>query len=166
MNALHFTISELIIDPEAGLPIDVADKLLKYHIWEMNPIRIEIGAPIWASDSSGYRHKGWERQRNRAPDDPRNNRDSWSRHTFTPLEGKDPDGLGAVDWTTKPKLITQLGTQLLHTEYSRIAFYPDELFFHCDYGWRGRGQTLFLNDGGWEKKTKSEFLNIISNGKQ
>lgn len=166
MPALHFTISELLIDPDAGLPVTVADKLLQYHIWEMNPIRIRLGAPIWASGDSGYRHKGWERSRNRAPDDPKNNRKSWSRHTFTKLEGKDPDGLGAIDWTTKENYMTQLGKLLLITNYSRVCLYPDDGFYHCDYGWRERGQILFINDGGWVQKSEREWLKIINNGRR
>lgn len=170
---LHFTIGELVIDHNAKLPVHVANKLLRWHIAPMNPIRDALGAPIWASGQSGYRHKGWERSRNRAPDDPRNNRSSWSRHTFDPLEGKDPDGLGAIDWTTKRHLIYSLAMLLIReSPYSRICYYPDtdnddkdDRFFHCDYGYRERGQTLFVNDGGWKQKTESEFLNIISNGR-
>lgn len=170
---LYFSHTELCIDPDAGLPLDVADRMLKYHIWEMNPIRQALDAPIWASQNSGFRHKDWERQRNRAPDNPFNSRSEWSRHTFEPTESsKDPDGKGAVDWTTRRQLILNLAELLLMTNYSRICYYPDtddddidDRFFHCDYGFEDRGRRLFVNESGWVQKSEREWLKSISNGR-
>lgn len=160
---LHFSISELCIDEDAPLPLHVADKLLAFHIAPINPIRISLGVPVWASDRSGYRHKGWERSHNRAPNDPRTGRTQWSRHTFDPLAGKDPEGKGAVDWTTNPAYLPELGKKLLReSKYSRICWYPDQLFYHCDYGFEDRGKSVFINDGGWQQKSESEWLNIIA----
>ena len=113
-NKLYFTVSELCI-VSRDVPLDVADKLLKYHIWPMNEIRKELGTPIWASESSGYRPKWYEKQRGRS---------GKSQHCF--------EGKGAVDWTAYR--ITELLKLLLDkSPYTRICYYPNNRFIHCDY---------------------------------
>ena len=111
---LYFTISELcIIDDD--LPQKVADKLLRYHIEPMCHVRDSLGSAIYASQNSGYRPVSYEKKKGRSGN---------SEHCFK--------GKGAVDWRADnmKKLIKLIIEQ---TDYTRICFYPDKGFVHCDY---------------------------------
>ena len=112
----YFTTAELCIQPNA-IPQEVADKLWKFHILPMNAVRHALGAPITASEKSGYRPVQWER---------RMGRNGLSQHCF--------QGQGAVDWTTPGglHLLDELQSLLIElTTYTRIARYAT--FIHCDY---------------------------------
>jgi hypothetical protein len=129
----YFTIRELCITGDT-VPVNIADKLIKYHILPMNSVREELGIPITASQKSGYRPAWWEIAHNRSGD---------SQHTF--------EGKGAVDWTckdfseNKDKLLELI---IQNTEYKRVAVY--NTFIHCDY--KGEGRKLFKSgsDSHWE----------------
>ena len=117
---VYFTISELCITGTT-VPMDVADKLLKYHITPMNPVREELGVPIHCKTSkglnSGWRPKQWEFDHGRSGD---------SQHVFIEK--------GAIDWRcsdfqdNKDELLRLI---IKHTKYTRIAVYGS--FIHCDY---------------------------------
>lgn len=123
MKTNYFTFEELVITG-TRLPIQVATKLLEYHITPMNKVRRELGIPITASLKSGYRTVKWEKA---------HGRNGNSQHTFK--------GKGAVDWTcedfenNKTKLLNLI---INNTGYTRMAIYKG--FIHCDYkktnGWR------------------------------
>jgi len=137
----YFTISELCISDE-DIPQHVADKLLKHHILQMNVVREKLGAPIWASQNSGYRPYTWEIARGRS---------GRSQHTF--------GDKGAVDWTCSD--LKELFKLLLeHTSYTRIAVYPSDEgnFIHCDH--KASSRQLFLSDSGsdWKLSTEAQIL--------
>lgn len=136
---LKIVISELVITGET-IPIEIADKLLKYHLWPMNKVRHVLGKPIWASDNSGYRPECYEKQKKRSGN---------SEHTF-----KD-ESKGAVDWTTSSGyLVDLLNLIFQYTNYTRICYYPDRGFIHCDYKHRVQNERQFFiqtkNDKGWK----------------
>lgn len=126
----YFSTAELCIQPNA-IPQEVADKLWKYHILPMNAVRHALGAPITASEKSGYRSPQWEK---------RMGRNGHSQHCF--------HGKGAVDWTTPGRihLLDELQRLLLEmTDYTRIARYAS--FIHCDYKAVAHGKRqLFLSN--------------------
>ena len=123
---LNFTIKELCIYPGKDIPVEVADKILN-HILVIQPIRISLGKPIWASKHSGYRPIEWELA---------HGRNGTSQHTFV-YEG-------AVDWTCDKNYINDLH-YLLKTDstYKRICLYPNNNFIHCDFAYDGDGKQLF-----------------------
>jgi len=130
---LYFSVNELCITDEA-IPQDIADKLLKHHIWPMNVVRERLGEPIYASSNSGYRPESYERSKGRSGN---------SQHCFK--------GSGAVDWTAVD-IDTLLGLILTNTEYTRVAYYPDAKFIHCDYKYLGeKGKQYFESaDSKWK----------------
>lgn len=113
---LYFEFKELVITGDS-LPIDVAEKLLTYHIIPVSKVREELGVSMTASQKSGYRPYEWEKSHGRSGN---------SEHVFR--------GKGAIDWTCKN--FSSNKQQLLellvkHTEYTRFAVYNS--FIHCDY---------------------------------
>jgi hypothetical protein len=112
MKTIPFTTDEACI-VDGPIPQDVATKLWLHHFIPMAPVRHELGAPITASQKSGYRPEEHELKMGRSGN---------SQHTFK--------GKGAIDWTANDlKRLLQL--ILKHTRYTRIAVYNS--FIHCDY---------------------------------
>lgn len=159
MSSLHIVPSELIIDAEAPVPIRVQDALVKHHIFPVNKIRLALGVPVWASANSGFRPEEYERERGRIPS--QQGRTEWSTHTFKKTD-RDPEGKGAVDWTTQADKMFKLGALLANmTEYTRIFFYPNELFYHCDYAFSDRGRRLFIAKDEVDR-TPGEWYQIVA----
>lgn len=134
---IYFTISEFIIDPDADdVPVHVADKILNKHIPVLNPIRKKLGTPLHISKNSGYRSPQWELD---------HGRDGTSEHTFK--------GDGAVDLTCKTEAIKRLGDLLAQSEYHRVAWYPDNNFYHCDFKGESRITPLLyiVENGHWRQ---------------
>jgi len=131
---VYFTISELCITADP-IPLEVSDKLLKYHITPMNKVRTELNVAIHCQTSkglnSGYRSKDWEISHGRSGN---------SQHTFI--------GKGAIDWRCSffPTNKTQLLELIIkHTDYTRMAVYDS--FIHCDYKTTSDGKRqLFTSD--------------------
>lgn len=160
MNKLYIKPSELIYDHDGGLPTDVADKMLEFHIMPVNQIRIDAGYPITASKRSGYRSKEHEAKKGRTPAPDRD----WSRHTYMPIKIHDPFGKGATDWrTSNLRNMKDFGGRLISgTQYARICYYPNHNFFHCDYKFETRGQRLFIAGAdGWTQVDRTGFINSI-----
>lgn len=141
----YFTISELCINQSKDVPLHVADKLLKYHILPMNKVRDELGAPIYASQRSGYRSIQWEIAKGRS---------GQSEHTFI--------GKGAIDWTAGD-LLELFKLILKHTNYTRIAVYPDGSgsFIHCDY--KANERQLFLSNSSskWRVASEDDIIKVL-----
>jgi hypothetical protein len=114
MLKLNFTLSELCIDSSARLTLEQADKLLR-HIQIMQPIRLELGQPIYVSKHSGYRPIAWEYAHGRS---------GTSEHCFI--------GDGAVDWTCDKHYIEDLYFLLQSSAYTRVCMYPNNNFLHTD----------------------------------
>lgn len=115
MNLIWCTISELSI-VNTDIPLIVADKLIRYHIAPMTPVRAELGAPVTASQRSGYRPRWYELQKGRSGN---------SQHCF--------NDKGAIDWTTGGDINELLALIIKYTDYTRICYYPNNKFIHCDY---------------------------------
>ena len=101
----------------AILTKEIEDKI-KVHIAEINPIRIELDFPVLVSNNSGYRPREYEISKKRSGN---------SEHTF--------EGKGAVDYTASTaskvkKLVEKLKKD---SKYTRICYYPNNNFVHCDY---------------------------------
>ena len=113
---MHFKFQELLVETK-NIPVDVAQKLLTYHMIPVSVVREELGVAITASLNSGYRSREWELSKGRS---------GTSQHVFI--------GKGAVDWTcsnfrtNKQKFLELL---VEHTDYTRFAVYNN--FIHCDY---------------------------------
>lgn len=135
---LNFNISDFNISGKP-IPEDIADKILKWHIVPMQRVRNILGFAIWASQTSGYRSKAWEKSRGRSGN---------SQHTFI--------GKGAVDWTCrdfKTEKENILVNIIDETDYTRMAVYNS--FIHCDYKVTASGQReLYDSDSksNWKFK--------------
>lgn len=117
MEPILFSLKEFLITQPKNISLEIADKLYKYHIIPMVPVRNELGLPMTASKNSGYRPEWWEKKRKRSGN---------SQHVFR--------GYGAVDWTCEdfPENKAHLLALIIkHTEYTRMAVYNS--FIHCDY---------------------------------
>lgn len=158
---LYIKPSELIFDHSAGLPADVADRMLEFHILPVNRIRRIAGYGITASQNSGYRTKQHEISKGRQP---KNQNEDWSRHTYQPHPEFDPEGKGATDW--RPVDLSNMSDfawrMVEMTNYSRLCYYPDQNFIHSDFKHESRGRRLFIaSSGGWKQTDKDGFFNAI-----
>ena len=141
----YFKISELCIDKSKDVPQHIADKILLYHILPMNKVRHELGLPINCSQNSGWRPKEWELSKGRS---------GKSKHCFL------IDEKGAADWTAGD--LKQLFKLILkHTEYTRIAVYPNAGFIHCDYSASKRQLFLSTNSSKWTSTTEDRILSAL-----
>lgn len=111
---------------------DVADKIIRYHISQIQPIRTTLGVPIHVT--SGYRTEEHELSKGRSGE---------SEHVYR--------GKGAADYACSD--MSGLLQNLWHeTDYTRITYYPAQNFVHCDYKFPERGRRLFLSTvSGWEQ---------------
>jgi hypothetical protein len=135
----YFSISEFIVDPELDdIPIHVADKIQRYHLPIINPIRHRFGSPIYVSEKSGYRPKQWEID---------NGRPGTSQHTFGDNQPLTDEWWGAVDYTCSD--LEWLFGQLKKSAYKRVCIYRDKGFIHCDH--KGLEKLNFEadKDGTW-----------------
>lgn len=140
----YFTIQEFCITDDP-VPQDVADKIIKYHMLPINLVREEFGMPVIVSLRSGYRPIYYESSKGRSGN---------SQHNFK--------GLGATDyshsgcWDEFIRLIIKL------TDYTRVCWYPNNNFVHCDYNSDER--QLFLADSptdAWQYKVKLEDFKAV-----
>jgi len=140
---LHFSIKEFLIAPRYGLPTEVADKLLRFHIWPLNHVREQLGHAVYVSQNSGYRPLKYELKQGRSGD---------SQHTFS--------GKGATDVTISPGELGKLFELLTESNYTRITYYPQELFLHCDY--KANEQVLYKQTrNGWTQSDVQEIHELI-----
>ena len=142
---IYFSISEFCIN-RANVPQYIADAILKYFIIPLSVVSEMYGAPIYVSRKSGWRPVTWEQQKGRR---------GKSQHCFIDVW---PDGLGAVDLTAKDikKLLEYL---VKYSSFTRICYYPNHNFIHCDYKPDSRGKrVLFIC---YNPKGKWEFKKVI-----
>lgn len=143
----YFDLREFCIT-DAPVPQIVADKIIKYHMLPMNLVREEFGMPIIVSRRSGYRPMEYERSKGRA---------GTSQHNFKGLGAADYTHSGdEYDWNEFIRLI------IILTDYTRVCWYPNNNFVHCDYS-SGERQ-LFTADspaGAWEYKGRLEDFKTI-----
>lgn len=127
---IYFTYQEFCITPDP-VPVDVADKILKYHFLPLSLVRYTMSAPVYISNNSGYRPVWWEFE---------HGRDGSSQHTFSYL--------GAADVTAGDmvRLLHRLATL---TEYCRICYYPNKNFFHVDYKGGERKYFICHDNRNW-----------------
>ncbi len=131
---IHFSISEFLIDPSTELvPIHVADKILKYHIPIINPIREAMGMPVRVSDQSGYRSFDWEIDHGRP---------GTSQHTFGDGQENPAEWWGAADYTCDN--LQGLFERLKDSAYKRVCLY--DTFIHCDH--KGNEKRIFKSVNG------------------
>ncbi len=129
---LYFTLSELCITNDP-IPQEIANKLLEHHIVPMSVVREKHGAPIMASDHSGWRPEWYEKDRKRSGN---------SQHCF-----KDK---GAVDWTSKD--IDQLLLDIIqYSTYTRVTYYKEKRFIHCDHKYSGEKGIQYFESGSNSK---------------
>lgn len=150
MSRLYFDISEFVRRPDMGLPVEVADRIARHHLWPMNPVRAELGAPVSVSLKSGYRPVKHETERGRSGE---------SEHTFRD-DVAGSRGWGAADYTTRADKMGELARLLVEmTEYTRIVIYPDNGFIHCDYKFAERGRRTFIGSAhGWNEVETDQFI--------
>lgn len=119
-------------------PNVVLDKI-KYHISILNPIRELLGAPIIISKRSGYRPTEYEILKGRS---------GKSEHCYR--------GKGAVDLTCDPERIEDLLKLLLGSPYTRVTYYPENNFIHCDFKTTEK-QSFVCHGGPW---VREEYFSI------
>jgi hypothetical protein len=126
----YFSLAEFLIEPDKPTPLDVLEKIFRYHIVPLNPIRHELKMPIHVSKNSGYRSVEYERLKGRSGN---------SEHTF-----KD---MGAVDLTCAD-MNALFNLLVKFSPYRRIAIYKEQNFVHCDY--KGTAKQIYINTAnGW-----------------
>lgn len=123
----NFKISDFLIDKTEQLTYQIADKILKYHISIIQPIRDKMNCPIWPSDNSGYRSIQWEKKHGRS---------GTSQHCFR--------SNGATDYTCEIDRLHELFELLKSSSYMRVCLYP--AFIHCDHD--GLNKQVFTCSGG------------------
>lgn len=111
---LYVTIPELLIIPDIRLTGPIAHELMKHCVF-LSDVRAKSGKPLLISRNSGYRPRYYELKRGRSGN---------SEHTKFDM----PDR-GAVDI-----VYDQHQLQLIYDSdfYTRICYYPNNGFFHCD----------------------------------
>lgn len=128
----YFSIKEFCITGERP-PVEVAEMIVKHHIDVLNPLREELGAPIIVSQKAGYRPRAYELSKGRSGN---------SQHTFEDADGNVTKG--AVDLTSA-KLRPLLDLLIEKSSYSRICFYPNNGFIHCDHKPTSNGTRQYFN---------------------
>jgi len=136
---IPFSLDEFCIEGVDSCPQHIQERIWKYHILPILPVREAIGLPLTASKKSCYRSKEWEISKGRSGE---------SQHTFE-------NGLGACDWTfakgvnrTIENLDKLKALLIKHTLYTRIAVYPT--FIHCDYKETSGKRYIFkATSSGW-----------------
>lgn len=131
---LKVSIQEMLIIPDIQLSGLIANELMKHAVF-LSDVREESGKPLYISKNSGYRPTSYEI---------RKGRDGTSEHTTFDLEDR-----GAVDIIYDLKQF-----QLIYDAdfYTRICYYPDANFFHCDR--KPTGGQLQYFEFGWDKEAK------------
>lgn len=125
---MDFQLSEFCITNDA-VPLDVADKILKFHLAIGQQIRDQVRFPIWPSQKSAYRPVYYEIEHGRA---------GTSEHCFK--------NLGATDWTAHKENVIELLEHLKRSNYTRVCYYPKNGFIHCDY--KGSERLYFVCEDG------------------
>jgi len=137
MLNLKFHISEFCIEDD-DVPQHIANKILNM-IKILQPIREELGVPIIISGNSGYRPFEYEK---------RHGRSGKSQHCFK--------GKGAVDLTCNHDKLKQLLFLLWKSEFTRVCYYPNKHFIHCDFASKGKQSFICESGNNW-KVTKFDF---------
>jgi hypothetical protein len=148
MKHIPFGFEEFLITQSKTITVEIANKLMWYHILPMVKVRELLGLAIWASQFSGYRPKWWEFKKNRSGN---------SQHVF--------EGLGAVDWTcrffkyNRDKFLKLI---IDNTNYTRMAIYDG--FIHCDYKATPSGKReIYVNKFNEDKeKYEWQFLDYAA----
>ena len=144
---IHFKAHEFVKlsghSVDMPISVGVADKI-KDLIFELNPVRKRVGKPVIVTSS--YRPSWWEHYKGRSGN---------SEHTF--------EDKGAVDLTVLQPYMKELAHSLIEiTNFNRIAFYPNSLFFHVDYKNKERGKTLFISrNNKWEMVNQDTFIETV-----
>ena len=120
----RFNVSDMI--HHGWVDQKTIQKIERFHLPFLNDMAELITGIV------GYRSREYEIAMGRTGD---------SQHTFS--------GMGAVDISTRYP--DRLLSQLMRSPYKRIAYYPDDRFFHCDYN--ANVQTLYLStqDSRWSR---------------
>lgn len=126
-----FDFSEFVINNEP-VPIEIASKIMKWHFWPLQQVRTALGIPVIISKHSCYRSVKYEIGKGR---------NGTSEHTFL---GK---GAGDITCSEMDRLLVAICSL---TSYTRIAYYPENNFLHCDY--RNRTRAFYINTYNIEKK--------------
>lgn len=144
MKNTHFVISDFCIST-IDIPVNVADKILLYHVIPLNAVQDCCPFKVSVSLNSGYRPYVWEIARGR---------DGNSEHTFGQRKVSSfIDKKGAVDITCDDFHLNKgalLDILIEKTDYLRFAVY--NTFIHADYKDLDNGKKrLFIpnSKGKW-----------------
>ena len=133
-------ISDLCIENKP-ISLDVADKILEFHIRPMENVQKKHNGEITCSRRSGYRSPEYEILKGRS---------GTGQHTFT--------GRGAVDWITSGDLNELLDEMIQETGYTRICIYKESLFIHADYKKEDGHKHIYCYDKKIKDWTKIEKI--------
>jgi hypothetical protein len=125
-----------------GIPLSVADKIIRYHMTPLQIVRSELGVPIHVT--SGFRPIEWEVKRGRSGN---------SQHTFQVK--------GAVDVSLfRNTHRWQDFADLIKQHYMRIAWYPIQNFMHLDHDATQR-QFFIVRNSTWMNVSLHELRKAL-----
>jgi hypothetical protein len=113
IDRIWVSIGEMCIT-DTPLTIQEAQTLSEHSLY-LSSVRTRLGRPVNISLKSGHRPASYERSKGRSGN---------SEHSTFNQRGR-----GAVDLVYYPELLEEL---LKDTFYTRICYYPNNGFIHCD----------------------------------
>ena len=146
-------ISDFVFRHDLPCEPHVYDAILHYHLIPIQKVENQLDCKVMPTlvgfrDGGGsvYRHRQHELERGRSGD---------SYHTFR-------DGKGAGDYS-----VTDFGQFLVfaeqlidNTNFTRLCFYPDKHFIHCDYAAESP-QFYISTSNGWQLVDIDDFLETV-----
>jgi hypothetical protein len=108
-------LSDFIIAGK-NVPIEIADKIIEYHMIPIGRVQEIHKGIITVSQRSGYRSPIYEKKHGRS---------GTGQHTYI--------GKGATDYATTGSLEELLDDIVEKTDYTRLSIYIESNFIHADY---------------------------------
>ena len=151
---IRHNISDFIFRHDIPVEAPVYDAILHYHLLPIHRVEQKLGCHVMPTligrrggGGSVYRHPEHERERGRS---------GKGMHTFM-------DWKGAGDYTIADftKIEKFLNVLVKETDFTRLCYYPNHNFVHCDY--RADTLQLFVDEGkGWQYVDKDDFFDEIN----
>ena len=151
---IRHNISDFIFRHDIPVEAPVYDAILHYHLLPIYRVEQKLSCHVvptlvgrHGGGGSVYRHPEHERERGRS---------GTGSHTFT-----DKKGGGDYTVTDFNQFEKFLNVLVKETDFTRLCYYPNHNFIHCDY--RADTLQLFVDEGkGWQYVDKDDFFDEIN----
>ena len=151
---IRHNISDFIFRHDIPVEAPVYDAILHYHLLPIHRVEQKLSCHVvptlvgrHGGGGSVYRHPEHERERDRS---------GTGSHTF-----KDKKGAGDYTVTDFNQFEKFLSVLVKETDFTRLCYYPNHNFIHCDY--RADTLQLFVDEGrGWQYVDKDDFFDEIN----